>query len=185
MCLFDCGLQVVAVPSTNIASVCSQVTYTVTVTNNGDITVRNAFLTVPVDCTLALLNNSVTVNGQTVEVENMDQIPLGDIEPGATSTVTYTVVVMEYKRCIYTRGAPEDTIGIFPVNVSPLYFVQDRICLYILFPKVVIPVKCLPHGLKMGGVFLLLIIICQFLHLFVAFRIGLNEGSELNPLEGA
>ena len=100
----DCGLQVVSVPSTNIASVCSQVTYTVTVTNNGDATVKNAFLTVPVDCSLALLNNSVTVNGQTVEVENMDQIPLGDIEPGSTSTITYTLVVMEYKRCIYTRA---------------------------------------------------------------------------------
>ena len=37
----------------------------------------------------------------------------------------------------------------------------------------------------MGGVFLLLIIICQFLHLFVALRVGLNEGSELHPKESA
>ena len=49
----------------------------------------------------------------------------------------------------------------------------------------IIPVKCLPHGLQMGSVFLLLIIICQFLHLFVAFRIGLNEGSELYLKESA
>ena len=37
----------------------------------------------------------------------------------------------------------------------------------------------------MGGVLLLLVVIGQFPHLFVAFRIGLNEGSELYPKESA
>ena len=100
----DCGLTVTSTASTNIARVCSEVTYTVTVTNNSDVTVRNAILMVPLDCSLAILTNSVTVNGQVVEVENLDQIVNGDIEPGATYTITYVAVVMEYKRCIYTRA---------------------------------------------------------------------------------
>lgn len=100
----DCGLSVVSETNTNIASVCSSVTYTVTVTNTTDVTVRNAILTVPLDCVLAIVSNSVTVNGQTVDVENLDQIPLGDIEAGGSAVVTYTVIVMEYKRYIYTRA---------------------------------------------------------------------------------
>ena len=100
----ECGLTVESVSDVNITSVCSRVTYTVTITNNGDMTAHNAVLTVPLDGVLAIVSSSVTVNGQTVEVENLDQIPLGDIEEGGTVTVTYTVVVMEYKRYIYTRA---------------------------------------------------------------------------------
>ena len=91
----ECGLTVESVSDVNITSVCSRVTYTVTITNNGDMTAHNAVLTVPLDGVLAIVSSSVTVNGQTVEVENLDQIPLGDIEEGGTVTVTYTVVVME------------------------------------------------------------------------------------------
>lgn len=102
--VIDCGLSVESTSNVNIASLCSTVTYTVTVTNNGDITARNAILTVPLDGVLAITSSTVTVNGQAVEVENLDQIPLGDIEAGESSTVTYTVAVMEYKRYIYTRA---------------------------------------------------------------------------------
>ncbi len=100
----DCGVSVVSEASTNIATICSRVTYTVTVTNTTDMTIKNAILTVPLDGVLAIVSNSVTVNGQSVDVENLDQISLGDIEAGGSSVVTYTVVVMEYKRYVYTRA---------------------------------------------------------------------------------
>ncbi len=100
----DCGLSVLSECETCVACLCSRVTFTVTITNNSDITARNAILNVPLDGVFALLKESVTVNGGSVEVEDLNQIPLGDIEPGNTTTVSYTVVVMEAKRYVYTRA---------------------------------------------------------------------------------
>ncbi len=100
----DCGVTVTSECETCVANLCSQVNFTVTITNNSDVTARNAILMVPLDGIFALLKNTVTVNGQTVEVEDLNQIPLGDLEVGATSTVTYTCVVMEAKRYVYTRA---------------------------------------------------------------------------------
>ena len=100
----NCGLSVNLQSDVEVACLCSRVTFTVTVTNNSDITARNVILTLPLDGVFALLRNTVIVNGQSVVVENLDQVPLGDLEPGATSTITYTVVVMENKRYVYSRA---------------------------------------------------------------------------------
>lgn len=99
-----CGLVVTSTSNVAVARLCSQVTYTVRVCNESDVTARNAILTVPLDGVFALLPNTVTVNGQVVQVENLSQIPLGDIEPSSCSEVTYQVVVMEAKRYVYTRA---------------------------------------------------------------------------------
>lgn len=100
----ECGVTVTSTCESSVASLCSEVNFTVTVTNNSDVTARNAILCVPLDGVFALLKNTVTVNGQAVEVEDLNQIPLGDIEVGATSTISYTCVVMEAKRYVYTRA---------------------------------------------------------------------------------
>ncbi len=100
----NCGLTVTLNSDVEVACLCSRVTFTSTVTNNSDITARNVILTLPLDESFALLRDTVIVNGQTVAVENLDQVPLGDLEPGATATITYTVVVMESKRYVYSRA---------------------------------------------------------------------------------
>lgn len=100
----NCGLTVTLTSDVEVACLCSQVTCTVTVSNDSDVLVRNAILTLPLDGAFALLRNTVVVNGQSVAVENLDQVPLGDLEAGSTATVTYTVVVMENKRYVYSRA---------------------------------------------------------------------------------
>lgn len=100
----NCGLNVDLQSDVEVANLCSRVTFTITVTNESDITARNVILTLPLDCSFALLRNTVVVNGQTVDVENLDQVPLGDLEAGGSATITYTVVVMENKRYIYSRA---------------------------------------------------------------------------------
>lgn len=100
----DCGLSVVSSSSTCCTKVCCQVTYTVTVTNNCSSKVLGANLHVPLDGVFCLDVNSVRVNGESASVKCLDDIPLGDIEPGATVTVVYTVTVMEYKRYIKTKA---------------------------------------------------------------------------------
>ena len=69
------------------------------------------------------------------------------------------------------------------MNVGLLYFIQDGVCLNSLFLKVIIPIEDFSHRLQMDGVFLLQIIVCQFLHLLDAFRFGLDDGRKLHPLE--
>ena len=71
------------------------------------------------------------------------------------------------------------------MNVGSLYLVQDRICLKVFLPEVIIAEEGLPQGLQMGGVLLLLVIIGQFPHLPEAFGLGLDIGGELHSLEGA
>lgn len=96
----DCGVAVVLTSSNAVARVCDEVTYTVEITNNSNTTMTNAFLNLPICDALALMPGTVTVNGETVEVENLDQIPLGNIDPEATITVVYTVTVMTCQRYI-------------------------------------------------------------------------------------
>lgn len=104
MSCVNCGLLVSLQSDVEVACLCSQCTFTCTVTNESDVVARNATLILPLDGTFALLKNTVVVNGQSVAVENLDQVPLGDLEPGGTATVTYTVVVMENKRYVYSRA---------------------------------------------------------------------------------
>lgn len=99
-----CGLCVTSKCSTCCTRICCSVTYTITVTNNSENTVKDAILHVPLDGVFCLDTASVTVNGQAVEVDCLDAIPLGDLAPNTTSTVVYSVTVMEYKRCIRTRA---------------------------------------------------------------------------------
>lgn len=104
MSCVNCGLLVDLQSNVEVACLCSRVTFTVTVTNESDVVARNAILTLPLDGSFALLRDTVIVNGQSVPVENLDQVPLGDLEPGGSATVTYTVVVMENKRYVYSRA---------------------------------------------------------------------------------
>lgn len=99
-----CGVDVVSTCSNCCSKVCCRVTYTVTITNNTSNTLRCASLHVPLDGVFCLDINTVTVNGQQVTVDCLDAILLGDIAPGETTTVVYTVTIMEYKRYIKTKA---------------------------------------------------------------------------------
>lgn len=96
----DCGVSLVLTCSNAVARVCEEVTYTLTITNNSNSTMTNAALNLPICNALALMPGTVTVNGQTVEVLNLDLIPLGNIDPNETVTVVYNVTVMTCQRYI-------------------------------------------------------------------------------------
>ena len=96
----DCGVSVVLQASNAVSRVCDEVVYTVTITNNSNSVMTNAALNLPICNALALMPGTVTVNGESVEVENLDLIPLGNIEPEQTVTVVYTVTVMQCQRYI-------------------------------------------------------------------------------------
>ena len=100
----SCGITVRSTCSTCCTRVCCRVTYTVTITNNCSNEIQGAKLHVPLDGVFCLDVNSVTVNGESVEVTCLDDIDLGNIAAGGTTTVVYTVTVMEYKRYIRTRA---------------------------------------------------------------------------------
>ena len=100
----DCGVSVILQASNAVARVCDEVVYTVTITNNSNTVMTNAGLNLPVCNALALMPGTVTVNGEQVEVENLDLVPLGNIEPGQTVTVVYTTTVMVCQRYIKHRA---------------------------------------------------------------------------------
>ncbi|MDY2574403.1 MAG: hypothetical protein SOW55_00230 [Bacilli bacterium] len=100
----ECGVRVVVASDVAIARTCNEINYTVTVTNNSDQVMKNVFLTIPLDNALALMPNTVVVNGTTIDVDTLNQIPLDDIEVGATATLTYTVTVMVCQRYIRTQA---------------------------------------------------------------------------------
>ena len=96
----DCGVNVVLTSTNAVARVCDEVTYTVEITNNSNATMTRAALNLPICDALALMPGTVTVNGEAVEVENLELVPLGDIAPEETVTVVYTVTVMTCQRYI-------------------------------------------------------------------------------------
>lgn len=96
----DCGVNVTLTSSNTVARVCQEVTYTVTITNNAIDTMWNTCLTLPIDNALALMQGTVTINGVPYNCDTMDLVPLGDINPGETVTVTYVVTVMQNQRYI-------------------------------------------------------------------------------------
>ena len=99
-----CGLNVQSTCSTYCTRVCSQVTYTVTITNNCPSVVRGVGLHIPLDCAFCLDPTSVTVNGENVDITCLDDIQVGDLQPAQVATITYTVTVMERKRYIKTKA---------------------------------------------------------------------------------
>lgn len=99
-----CCICVTSTCSTHCTKVCCQVTYTVTVKNNASTTVNDVCLHVPLDGVFCLDPTTVTVNGQAVQVDCLDAVPVGDLASGQTSTIVYSCTVMEYKRYIRTRA---------------------------------------------------------------------------------
>ncbi|MGL6104787.1 DUF7507 domain-containing protein, partial [Romboutsia sp.] len=92
----DGGLVKSANPSA--VKVGDVVTYTIKLTNTGNTTANNVFLsdTIPTGTTFVTVPNSVTVNGVIIpgaDPNPPSSIPVGSIGPGATSTVTFNVVV--------------------------------------------------------------------------------------------
>lgn len=100
----DCGVNVVVSSDVAIAKVCNEINYTVTITNNSDQVMRNVVLTLPLDGALALIPNTVVVNGTTLEGAELKDIVIGDIEVGQSATVTYQTMVMECQRYIKTKA---------------------------------------------------------------------------------
>ena len=100
----DCGVNIVLTASQAVARVCEEVTYTVTNTNNSNAVMTNAALNLPICNALALMPGTVTVNGEQVDVVNLDLVPLGNIEPEQTVTIVYTVTVMTCQRYIKHRA---------------------------------------------------------------------------------
>lgn len=100
----DCGVNIVLTASQAVARVCEEVTYTVTITNNSNAVMTNAALNLPICNALALMPGTVTVNGEQVDVVNLDLVPLGNIEPEQTVTIVYTVTVMTCQRYIKHRA---------------------------------------------------------------------------------
>ncbi len=99
-----CGVCVTSTCSTHCTRLCCKVTYTVTITNNCTNAIKCVNLHVPLDGVFCLDPSTVTVNGEAVQVDCLDSVPVGDIEPGATATVVYSATVMEYKRYVRTRA---------------------------------------------------------------------------------
>ena len=100
----DCGVNIVLTASQAVARVCEEVTYTVNITNNSNAVMTNAALNLPICNALALMPGTVTVNGEQVDVVNLDLVPLGNIEPEQTVTIVYTVTVMTCQRYIKHRA---------------------------------------------------------------------------------
>lgn len=101
----ECGVSVIVTSDVAITRVCNEVNYTVVVTNNSDQVLREVYLTLPIDDALALMPNTLVVNGTAIEnVCEINQVLLGDIEPGASVTITYQVTVMECQRYIKTQA---------------------------------------------------------------------------------
>lgn len=99
-----CGLCVTSTCSTYCTKVCCKVTYTVTIKNDCSGTAKCVHLHVPLDGVFCLDPTTVTVNGESVEVTCLDDVPVGDLEPNQEATVVYTCTVMQYKRYIRTRA---------------------------------------------------------------------------------
>lgn len=100
----DCGVSIVVSSDVAIARVCNEINYTITITNNSDQVMKNAVLTLPLDNALALMPNTVVVNGTTLDTDSLNQIPLGDLAIGATTTITYQTTVMVCQRYIKSQA---------------------------------------------------------------------------------
>ncbi len=100
----ECGVRVVVSSDVAVARVCNEINYTVTITNNSDQVMRNTVLTLPIDNALALMPNTVVVNGETVCVNSLDQVRIGDIEVGETVTITYQTTIMVCQRYIRAQA---------------------------------------------------------------------------------
>lgn len=100
----ECGVRVTISSDLAVCRVCNTINYTVTVTNNSDQVMKNTVLTLPIDNALALMPNTVTVNGNTVDVTTLDQVDLGDINVGETCTITYQTTVMTCQRYIKAKA---------------------------------------------------------------------------------
>ena len=100
----ECGVRVIVSSDVAITRVCNEIAYTVTITNNSDQVMKNVVLTLPIDNALALIPNTVTVNGETVEVNCLDRVNIGDIPVGETATVTYRTTVMICQRYIKAQA---------------------------------------------------------------------------------
>lgn len=107
MCIpsnLDCGINVTLTASDYVARVCNTITYTVTVTNNSAETMTDAILTLPIANVLALLPNTITVNGAPYEDTTLNHVALGTINPNETVTVTYQTTIMACQRFIKHRA---------------------------------------------------------------------------------
>ena len=100
----DCGVTLSVSASEYVARVCSQVTFTVVLTNNSEETLQNAVLVCPCHGALALVPNTVTVSGNSIENATPECIPLGEVGPNTSVTITYTCVVMQCQRYISTQA---------------------------------------------------------------------------------
>ncbi len=86
-------LTLVKSANTANATVGSTVTYTINLTNSGNIAATTT-VTDPIPAGTAFVPGSVTVNGSTVPGGNIATgVPVGSIPSGGTSTVTFQVVV--------------------------------------------------------------------------------------------
>lgn len=97
-----CGPTVTITCDGCCTRVCSEVTYTVTITNSANCTIECAALHICVPRSFCFHQGSITVNGETQPEATPECISLGTIDPGATVTVTYVITVMECKR--YNRS---------------------------------------------------------------------------------
>ncbi len=103
-CRPSCGVDIVITPSTNVARVCTEVLYTVTITNNTQNVCRDCILRIETSDALFADPSTITINGTPITDGDLTALEIGTLGPCETIVVTYVATVMECRRYIKTRA---------------------------------------------------------------------------------
>lgn len=100
----DCGIDIDITSSTNVARLCSQVRYTVTITNNSKTEIRCAVLKLNIPETLFADPSTITINGTPIRDGCLSNLEIGTLAPCETIVISYVATVMECKRFVKTTA---------------------------------------------------------------------------------
>lgn len=76
-----------------IASVNDTLTYTITVSNTGNVTANNVIFSDTIPNGTTFISNSMAVNGTTIPGNPQTGVNIGSVGPGATTTIAFSVLI--------------------------------------------------------------------------------------------